>query len=109
MAPHPVSDAASFRAHLDTMFVADYGDRAVPLRLAEVAGERVTGRLEQFSLYFHGPADRQLPQGTYALAHDALGALALFLVPIGANSERVVYEACFNRFVTPGHFGSAGG
>ena len=94
-----MSDAATFRAHLDTVFVADYGNREVPLRLAEVAGERVAGGLEQFSLYFHGPADRQLPQGTYALAHDALGAIAIFLVPIGANAERVVYEACFTRLV----------
>lgn len=97
-----MSDAATFRAHLDTAFVTDYGDRAVPLRLAEVADDRVTGGLEQFSLYFHGPADQQLPQGTYALAHDALGALAMFLVPIGANAERVVYEACFTRLVAPG-------
>ena len=104
-----MSDAATFRAHLETTFVADDGERTVLLRLAEVVGERVTGGLEQFSLYFHGPADRQLPQGTYALAHDALGALALFLVPIGANPERVVYEACFSRLVTPRHPGSADG
>ena len=104
-----MSDAVTFRAHLDTTFVADDGGRAIPLRLAEVAGERVTGGLEQFSLYFHGPADRQLPQGTYELAHDTLGALALFIVPIGANRERVVYEACFTRLATPGQHGSAGG
>lgn len=109
MAPDTVSDAATFRAHLDTTFIASDGGRVVPLRLAEVAGERITGGLEQFSLYFHGPADRQLPQGTYAIAHDALGALALFIVPIGANRERVVYEACFSRLATPGQHGSAGG
>jgi hypothetical protein len=93
-----VSDAATFRAHLDTTFIAECGERAVALLLTDV-DERVTTGMEQFSLLFHGPADQMLPQGTYPLAHDALGALALFLVPIGANSERVVYEACFSRLV----------
>ena len=104
-----MSDSATFRAHLDTAFVADDGDRAIPLRLAEVVDEPVTGGLEQFSLYFHGPVDQQLPQGTYSLAHDALGAMAIFLVPIGANAERVVYEACFSRLVTRNPSGSDGG
>lgn len=94
----PLHQAAAFRAHVDTTFVADPGARGIPLRLAEVGDERVSGGMEQFSLFFHGPADCLLPQGTYALEHTALGSLALFLVPVvGSNHERIVYQACFSR------------
>jgi len=90
------SQAAMFRVHLDTTFMAD--SQGVPLRLAEVVDERASAGIEQFSLFFHGPADRVLPQGTYALEHAALGPLALFLVPVvGSNHERIVYQACFSR------------
>ena len=92
------NQAAAFRAHVDTTFVAAPGARGVPLRLAEVGDERVSGGMEQFSLFFHGPSDRLLPQGTYALEHTAPGLLALFLVPVvGSNHERIVYQACFSR------------
>lgn len=91
-------DASMFRAHLDTTFTADPGVRGVPLRLAEVVDDRASGGMDQFSLFFHGPADRLLPQGTYALEHAVLGPLALFLVPVvGSNHERIVYQACFSR------------
>lgn len=90
--------ATTFRAHVDTTFMADPGARGIPLRLAEVGDERVSGGMEQFSLFFHGPADRLLPQGTHALEHTALGLLALFLVPVaGSNHERIIYQACFSR------------
>ena len=56
-------DGSMFRAHLDTTFTADPGAGGVPLRLAEVVDDRVSGGMEQFSLFFHGTADRILPQG----------------------------------------------
>lgn len=91
------SQASTFRPHVDTTFVADPGARSIPLRLAEIGDERVSGGMKQFSIFFHGPADRLLPQGTYALEHATLGLLALFLVPVaGSNRERIVYEACFS-------------
>ncbi|WP_134740194.1 hypothetical protein [Nocardioides sp. 503] len=49
----------------------------------------------QFSLVFGGPAAPALPQGSYALAHEELGELELFLVPIGADADGVRYEAAF--------------
>lgn len=99
---HAENEAATFRAHVDTTFVVDQGAQGIPLRLAEVGDERVSGGMEQFSLFFHGPADRLLPQGTYALEHTALGSLALFLVPVvGSNQDRIVYQACFSRPAAP--------
>ncbi|HEY1116620.1 MAG TPA: hypothetical protein VGE43_02880 [Acidimicrobiales bacterium] len=49
----------------------------------------------QFSLVFHGPTTPHLPQGTYLVRHRELGALALFLVPIGPEGDALQYEAAF--------------
>ena len=38
---------------------------------------------EAFALHFRGPADPPLPQATYRLAHDGLGDLEIFIVPVG--------------------------
>jgi hypothetical protein len=50
---------------------------------------------QPFSLVFAGPLDPQLPQATYALAHERLGELAIFLVPIARDADGVRYEAVF--------------
>ncbi|HVP29420.1 MAG TPA: hypothetical protein VMW35_09700 [Myxococcota bacterium] len=53
-------------------------------------------RLRQpFSLVFLSPEDRVLPQRIYRLEHAALGALEIFLVPIGRDERGVRYEAVF--------------
>jgi hypothetical protein len=49
----------------------------------------------QFSLVFRGPTSPYLPQATYRLSHAELGQLDLFLVPIGAESDGIRYEAAF--------------
>jgi hypothetical protein len=93
-------DPAALRAQLDTTFhVALDADR-IPLQLVEVTDEQTRAGFQQFSVLFHGPPDRLLPQGTYSFHHDALGELMLFIVPvIGSNDERILYEACFNQAV----------
>jgi hypothetical protein len=58
-------------------------------------------RQERFSLVFRGPRDRLLQQGMYELQHRHLGALALFLVPVGRDHEGLYYEAVFNRLRRP--------
>jgi hypothetical protein len=86
-----------------TDFRVTSGDTTVLLRLISVSDEQRFGEFQQFSLYFHGSPAALLPQGIYQLAHDVLGTLALFIVPIlGSNDERIVYEACFNRRVPEG-------
>ncbi|MBM3880355.1 MAG: hypothetical protein FJ387_11670 [Verrucomicrobia bacterium] len=88
-----------FRIHLD-------GVDEVELTLAEVSPNRrlesvgsgaVPTRWESFSLVFHGPPDRPLPQRTYRFAHEQLSPFELFIVPIGANADSVQYQAVFNR------------
>ena len=88
--------SVAYREQLGTIFSVDQPG-PIELQLTEVTDERVSGGIRQFSLFFHGPADRILPQGTYSFRHAALGSLMLFIVPvIGSNAERIVYQACFN-------------
>jgi len=91
---------AEYREQIGTIFSVEHADGAVPLRLADVSADHISNGFLQFSLYFHGPPNRLLPQHIYSFHHDDLGALALFIVPIvGSNAERIVYEACFSRRV----------
>jgi uncharacterized protein DUF6916 len=72
------------------------------LTLAEATVSDVPGGIgpdgaerAQFSLVFSGPPQPFLPQGTYRLEHDELGALELFLVPIGPDADAMRYQAAF--------------
>ncbi len=49
-----------------------------------------------FSLVFRSPPGAPLPQHIYRVQHDELGALDLFLVPIGPDEEGMRYEAVFS-------------
>lgn len=83
---------AAFQPHLREEFRLHGGPASMPaLTLADVNGE---GR--PFSIEFLGPRDPVLPQRIYRLEHPALGALELFIVPIGRDADGVRYEAVFN-------------
>lgn len=49
-----------------------------------------------FSLVFHCPDVRILPQAIHTVKHDQLGLQEIFLVPIAGDAEGVSYEAVFN-------------
>jgi len=77
-------------------------DRELGLELVEVTRTDEAGgtgpageQREQFSLVFRGPAGTVLAQGTVELTHDAMGELALFLVPLGPDAAGMRYEAAF--------------
>ena len=63
---------------------------------AEVGPPPQSGQRAPFSLVFRGPADPVLPQAIYEFAHDELGALEIFIVPIGRDESGTSYEAVFN-------------
>jgi hypothetical protein len=94
---------ADFTPFLNQIFTVRLdGIEPIVLELTEVA-EPGSGRAESsprrrpFSLLFLGPVSRQyLLQGTYRLEHDQLGALDIFLVPLGPEHGRMRYEAVFN-------------
>lgn len=90
-----------FSQHLNTKFrVKVDAPQPVELELVEVKGyhnkpEEQQG-MERFSVFFSGPADVQLPQKTYPLAHEKMGEFDIFLVPIGRGEGGLRYEAVFN-------------
>lgn len=49
-----------------------------------------------FSLIFLAEDPRVLPQRLYRLAHEDLGEVVLFLVPVGKDERSVTYQALFN-------------
>jgi hypothetical protein len=52
-------------------------------------------RVDPFSLLFAGPADRFLPQRTYAFTHEAIGEFIMMIVPVGLDERGYLYEAIF--------------
>ncbi|MDQ3145892.1 MAG: hypothetical protein M3R01_02970 [Actinomycetota bacterium] len=92
----------TFAEHLGDAFEATPTD-GEPLRLVlsrcektpygSAEGWKGTLRRVPFSLVFHAPRDRLVPQQTWSLRHPALGELALFLVPLGPDDDGMRYEA----------------
>ena len=55
------------------------------------------GARQPFSLHFLGPVSSQyLAQHMFRLEHPEIGALEIFLVPLGPEEGRMRYEAIFN-------------
>lgn len=93
----------SFRENLNTKFrVRAEAPRPVELELVEVKsympGENEQQGMERFSLFFRGPADIYARQGTYALEHEKMGTLEIFLVPVARDERGFLYESVFNFF-----------
>ena len=49
-----------------------------------------------FSLIFRGPAEPAVAQSIRPLAHDALGELAMFIVPVAREADGMRYQAVFS-------------
>jgi hypothetical protein len=98
----------SFAHHVNTTFqVHDEAAGIVEVELVKVTPARMQlgsnamphGRYECFSLFFCGPKDQALDQGTYQFEHHQLGALDLFIVPTGPDEQGQLYQAAFSRWV----------
>ena len=92
---------ADFSRQLNTKFrVLAEAPRPVELELIEVKGWRTQPEeqqgMERFSLIFRGPSDIFMPQNIYRLAHEQMGELDIFLVPIAPQWDGFRYEAVFN-------------
>ncbi len=86
-----------FAPHLHTLFRVET-PAAHELELVEVT-DRSNQQLEQFAVFFAGPAAPWLEQGTYTLLHPAMGQVTLFMGPKGPRDGRMIYEAAFSRLI----------
>ena len=89
--------ANSFQPFLEKTFRIHLGPSSMDLTLSEcqILGGRRPGARDPFSLLFHGPMQPVLPQRIYPMEHEGLGALEIFLVPIGPDAQGMRYEAVF--------------
>jgi hypothetical protein len=98
----PELTIATWAPQAGTEFVLDDPDRSrrLSLRLADVRAlglQPNAPRAEPFALLFAGPEQPLLEQRTYRLEHPVLGALDIFLVPVGPDAAGALcYEAVFN-------------
>ena len=89
-----------FAACLNQPFTID-DDAAgtVELELVEVATrgtfDPALQSRQSFAILFVGSAEPALAQGIHRLHHDQLGAMDLFLVPVGLAAQGMRYEAIF--------------
>jgi hypothetical protein len=99
----------TFSPHVNTKFRLRLDDaKAVEMELVEaahIAGahDRVPNKnglvQDVFSLLFHGPEDRLLPQRSYSFEHEKIGRFELFLVPVEKIPGAIRYQVIFNRLV----------
>ena len=80
-------------------FALDEADApAIPLTLTEAKTLRnyANAKRVPFSLMFTSKGDFVLPQRIYALRHDVLGPVSIFLVPLTHQDGITTYQAVFN-------------
>lgn len=97
--------ASLFEGHLNETFIVrvDLIDPAYPVLDLTLVSVSELGqppaededRRRPFALLFRGPGQPVLAQRTFQLDNDRLGALALFLVPVGPDGASMQYEAVF--------------
>lgn len=93
--------AGDFRPFLNQTFhVRLEGIDPIDLELLSVterANDADAAHRSPFSLVFLGPVSNQyLLQHIYRLEHEQMGALDIFIVPLGPHAGRMQYEAVFN-------------
>jgi hypothetical protein len=71
-------------------------NQSLDVQLAEVRALGTgTGKRTPFSLILRSNGTAYAPQGTYRLEHEQLGALYLFIVPLGPDQHGMRYEVIF--------------
>lgn len=70
------------------------------LKLTKVIEHSKTESNEAFSVFFLGPAEHFMPQGTRKLRHAQFGELDIFLVPVAKTNTGFEYEAAFNYILS---------
>ena len=85
-----------FRPHLGSQFDLQAAGGPVAMKLVRIDPAGASGRKGgAFSLIFAAPRGPWLEQAIYPIRHAALGAMEIFLVPIGPLGEAHGYQAIF--------------
>ena len=89
--------AADFEALIGQTFsIAGIDDCEIMLEQVDILNPQPEMPREPFALVFKGAHADPLPQAIYELQHDDAGTLPIFLVTVGKDEEKFVYEAIFN-------------
>jgi hypothetical protein len=93
-----------FSQHVNTNYRVNVAEAApIELELLEVkphvSAPIEPDGMERFQIYFRGPANIFLPQGTYSFSHERMGDFDLFLVPVAKEESGFRYEAVFNYYL----------
>jgi Domain of unknown function (DUF6916) len=89
----------TFSDKIDQTFVIDEpGVPPIPLKLieAKLINNYLQAERAPFSLLFTTQGDFILQQRMFQLRNDALGSLAIFIVPVAKSGDIVTYQAIFN-------------
>lgn len=83
-------------------FAVSFGpETIVEMELVEVTQRKRDDRNNIFSLLFVAPPDTPVSQDLFPVEHPVLGAMEVFLVPVGADDQGINFEAVFNLLVEP--------
>ena len=93
-------ELATFEPHVGDSFTVDGADgSSVALTLDAATAARWQPEGEEalaFELIFRGPSDPVLPQATYPLTHEGIGAIDVFIVPLSRDEDGTTYQAVFS-------------
>lgn len=90
-----------FSELIEQKFEIRGGDHRLTAQLVEVVELEASrapgsGRAQPFSILLRAAPEPVLPQSIYVVEHPRLGAVEMFLVPVGAAADGMEYEAVFN-------------
>ncbi len=89
-----------FAAAANSHFNARLGDGSTAeFSLEKVSELNANGVTRSFSLTFCAPGNVPVEQSIYQLSHETLGAVELFLVPVGRDGDGIYFESIFNQLV----------
>jgi len=90
----------NFAGAANQAFDLEIGATSLPLTLVEVVplpAQQIAGMVRQpFTLTFRSASQVVLPQKIYPLRNATMGAVQIFLVPIGRDRDGILYQAVFN-------------
>ena len=93
-------ELAVFTEQVGSTFEVEDPSSSFALKLIKVIEHAKTETNEAFSIFFLGPPDHFMEQGTRTLRHARFGEMEIFLVPVAKTNMGFEYEAVFNYILS---------